>query len=70
MFDCPTLVLGLTCTSMDCVLCSRVVNHRHSPADVTAGALIGTVIGALFFIRLMHDAPERRTDKPSYAVVA
>jgi hypothetical protein len=46
------------------------VNHRHSPADVTAGALIGTVIGALFFIRLMHDAPERRRTRgntsPSY----
>ncbi len=35
------------------VTASRVVDHRHSPADVTAGAGIGLFSAALFFARMV-----------------
>ena len=35
---------------------SRVVDHRHSPADVTAGALIGSLFGVFGFAKVICDA--------------
>ncbi|EDQ86408.1 uncharacterized protein MONBRDRAFT_28266 [Monosiga brevicollis MX1] len=35
------------------VAISRIVDHRHSPADVTAGSLIGIVLGTIFLARLL-----------------
>lgn len=32
---------------------SRVVDNRHSPADITAGAVVGTLFGLLAFARLL-----------------
>jgi len=41
------------------IACSRVKDHRHSPADVTAGALLGTIVSALYFVvRVIHESPE------------
>ncbi len=33
------------------IAASRVVDHRHSPADVTAGALVGIFSACMFFLR-------------------
>jgi len=35
------------------VVCSRVVDHRHSAADVTAGSLLGFVCAVLWFARAL-----------------
>jgi len=41
------------------IACTRVRDHRHSPADVTAGALLGSIVSALYFIvRVIHESPE------------
>lgn len=41
------------------VAATRVHDHRHSPADVTAGAFLGTLVScAYFFVRIVHEAPE------------
>eukprot|EP00039_Didymoeca_costata_P013033 m.192420 g.192420 ORF g.192420 m.192420 type:complete len:338 (-) comp15654_c0_seq1:199-1212(-) len=44
------LILGLAIT------CSRVVDHRHSPADVVAGAFLGTIIAMLVFSRVVTES--------------
>ena len=49
---------------------SRLVNHRHSPADVTAGALLGIVGASLYFARLVGEAGEyTRGEGPSLGSV-
>jgi membrane-associated phospholipid phosphatase len=57
--------------------CSRVVDHRHSPADVTAGALIGIFAAIVFFLRhaLASGTQERLAEeavngKPTEAMAA
>ncbi len=39
------------------IAASRVVDHMHSPADVSAGAILGLVVGSLVFARFMLEAP-------------
>lgn len=43
------------CTTARSRQLSRVVDHRHSPADVTAGALLGSLVAILFCIRIIYD---------------
>jgi len=41
------------------IACTRVKDHMHSPADVTAGAFLGSIIAAMyFFVRIIHQSPE------------
>eukprot|EP00050_Salpingoeca_kvevrii_P022608 m.128910 g.128910 ORF g.128910 m.128910 type:complete len:291 (-) comp9761_c0_seq3:2649-3521(-) len=37
------------------VAASRVVDHRHSPADICGGAIIGITIAAVLFVRLISE---------------
>ena len=37
----------------------RVVDHRHSPADVTAGAFIGTLFAVAYSSRFVRWASKR-----------
>ena len=34
-------------------VCSRVYDHKHSPADICAGAIVGALIAGLMFMRIM-----------------
>lgn len=45
------------------ISCSRIVDHRHSPTDVTAGALLGLVFGALVFARVVSEANDSVADE-------
>ncbi|EGD79335.1 hypothetical protein PTSG_09749 [Salpingoeca rosetta] len=48
------------------VAASRVSDHRHSPADVVSGALLGTLFGAILFARLLsRDYAAAATAQPS-----
>lgn len=39
---------------------TRVKDHRHSPADITAGAFLGSLIAVLYFyVRIVFEAPEQ-----------
>jgi membrane-associated phospholipid phosphatase len=41
------------------IACTRVKDHLHSPADITAGALLGTMISVVYFyVRIVFEAPE------------
>eukprot|EP00730_Choanoeca_flexa_P003430 TRINITY_DN11409_c0_g3_i1.p1 TRINITY_DN11409_c0_g3~~TRINITY_DN11409_c0_g3_i1.p1 ORF type:complete len:324 (+),score=30.29 TRINITY_DN11409_c0_g3_i1:48-1019(+) len=39
---------------------SRIVDHRHSPADVITGSVMGMCFAGLFFVRLLSRVPERQ----------
>eukprot|EP00045_Choanoeca_perplexa_P004223 m.36203 g.36203 ORF g.36203 m.36203 type:complete len:310 (-) comp12460_c0_seq2:123-1052(-) len=41
---------------------SRIVDHRHSPADVITGCVMGLVFASLFFVRLLSRVPERQAN--------
>jgi len=48
------------------IACTRIRDHKHSPADVTAGALLGSIVSALYFlVRVVHQAPEHSCQDPS-----
>jgi membrane-associated phospholipid phosphatase len=41
------------------IACTRVRDHRHSPADITGGALLGACVAALYFFpRILLASPE------------
>lgn len=41
------------------IACTRVRDHRHSPADVTGGAFLGACVAALYFFpRILLASPE------------
>jgi len=42
---------------------SRIVDHRHSPTDVTAGCLLGLVFGALVFARVVSESRDSVLDE-------
>eukprot|EP00039_Didymoeca_costata_P002962 m.64158 g.64158 ORF g.64158 m.64158 type:complete len:310 (+) comp11626_c0_seq3:186-1115(+) len=44
------LVLGLAIAS------SRLIDHRHSPADVVAGAFLGTIVAVVLFSRVVTES--------------
>jgi membrane-associated phospholipid phosphatase len=49
---CPLFIALAICSS-------RIRDHRHSPADVTAGAFLGSLVAAMyFFVRIVHESPE------------
>lgn len=49
---------------------SRVIDNKHHPSDVAAGAFLGTVIGVIFILRALprHYAvlpePRQRSSEP------
>jgi len=46
------------------IAATRVRDHRHSPADVTAGAFLGFLVACCYFFgRLMRALPETRSEK-------
>ena len=61
--DCYQVSLPACCNapaSCDGLPCSRIVDHRHSPADVITGSVMGLIFACLFFVRLLSRVPERQ----------
>jgi membrane-associated phospholipid phosphatase len=56
----------LACATPSDACYSRIVDHRHSPADVITGSVMGLVFASLFFVRLLSRVPERQAGTKEY----